>query len=371
MSEPLVTVVTPFYNSAPYLAECIESVLAQSYQRFEYILSDNCSTDGSSEIAEKYSRLDSRIRLIRQSRMLTQVEHYNSALAVISDESQFCKMVQADDAIFPECLKEMAKAFQISESIGLVSAFDLKAGIVRGSGFPYPQSTVSGREIARHYLRTGLPLFGSPTTVMYRSAVVRSTKPFFEESLLHEDTEKCMQILELWDFGFVYQVLSFLRVDDISISAGSRDFQPSALDHYIVVRRYAPKFCEAWESSQLIRKSKRAYYRVLAHKAIKSPDRAFWEYHRNGLKTLDETIDWPYLLLWVMGELLVAITNPGTTIARAFRLLKSKTGQKGEHSQENANRESARCVCKEGHGRSVQSDCGVPAAHKYGNPGGP
>ena len=62
MKPPLVSVVTPFYNSTQYLAECIESVLAQTHGEFEYILSDNCSTDGSTDIAESYARRDSRIQ---------------------------------------------------------------------------------------------------------------------------------------------------------------------------------------------------------------------------------------------------------------------------------------------------------------------
>ena len=47
---------------------------------------------------------------------------------------------------------------------------------------------------------------------MYRCSLVRSQSPFYDESLLHEDTEKCLQILEHRDFGFVHQVLSFLRL---------------------------------------------------------------------------------------------------------------------------------------------------------------
>ena len=120
VNRPLVSVVTPFFNTAPYLAECIESVLAQSYSQFEYILLDNCSTDGSSEIAATYASRDPRIRLIRGSQFLSQLPNYNRALAAISDASTYCKIVQADDWIFPECLQLMVQAFEQSESIGLV-----------------------------------------------------------------------------------------------------------------------------------------------------------------------------------------------------------------------------------------------------------
>src|SRR6516164_7302008 len=124
--RPLVSVVTPFYNTAPYLAQCIESVLAQSYPEFEYILVDNCSTDGSTEIAESYARRDPRIRLIRRSQFLSQVQNYNAALAEISEKSKYCKIVQADDIIFSDCLQQMVKAFAQSEKIGLVSSYSLQ-----------------------------------------------------------------------------------------------------------------------------------------------------------------------------------------------------------------------------------------------------
>ena len=118
MSQPLVSVVTPFHNTATFLAECIESVLAQSFTQFEYILVDNCSTDGSGEIAESYARRDPRVRLIRRSQLLPQVQNYNSALAEISGDSKYCKIVQADDFIFPECLKLMVGAFEQSSQSG-------------------------------------------------------------------------------------------------------------------------------------------------------------------------------------------------------------------------------------------------------------
>src|SRR5229473_6975187 len=122
-TRPLVTVVTPFYNTARHLAQCIESVLTQSYAEFEYILMDNCSTDGSAEIAESYARRVPRMRVIRCSEFVPQLKNYNRALAEISDASQYCKIVQADDYIFPGCLELMVQAFEQSKSIGLVSSY--------------------------------------------------------------------------------------------------------------------------------------------------------------------------------------------------------------------------------------------------------
>ena len=85
---------------------------------------------------------------------------------------------------------------------------------LEGFGYPFRAPIFPGREWARQYLRTGVWVFGSPTTVMYRSSVVRHPRPFYDESVLHADTEKCMEILKHWDLGFVHQVLSFCRADN-------------------------------------------------------------------------------------------------------------------------------------------------------------
>lgn len=318
MSTPLVSVVTPFHNTARYLPECIESVLNQTYSEFEYILVDNCSTDGSGDIAETFARRDARLRVIHRAQLLSQVQNYNSALTELSAASQYCKIVQADDYIFPECLRLMVQAFEQSESIGLVSSYDLKGDMVRSSGFPHDISMLPGKEMARLHLRTDLYVFGSPSTVMYRSALVREWQPFFQEKLLHEDTEQCLRILEHWDFGFVHQILSFLRTDNESISSGFRSFQPGALDDYIIIQRYAPKFLEADEAAARMRRSKREYYGVLAQQAIRLRGSAFWQYHEAGLTTLDQRLDWPYLALQVGRELLWMAVNPGITIRGAL-----------------------------------------------------
>ena len=101
MGKPVVSVVTPIHNTAEFLPECIDSVLAQEFRDFEYIVVDNASTDGSGRIAAEYALKDDRIRLFNTERLLTQVENYNFALARISADSKYVKIVQADDWIFP------------------------------------------------------------------------------------------------------------------------------------------------------------------------------------------------------------------------------------------------------------------------------
>jgi glycosyltransferase involved in cell wall biosynthesis len=329
-THPLVSVVTPFYNTAPYLAQCIESVLAQTYPHFEYILMDNCSTDGSAEIAETYARRDSRVRLIRCSEFLSQLANYNRALTQISDESEYCKIVQADDWIFPECLQLMVRAFKQSESIGLVSSYWLSGNDLCGSGFPPRTPMLRGKETVRWFLLADVIAFGSQTQVMYRSSVVRLNKAFFDVSFPFADILKCIEILEHWDYGFVYQVLSFTRKDNESVL--HEVLLPLAahpLAFYVMARRYAPVFMGAGEAASTIAKYKLRYYRALAKAALRLRGPAFWRFHKVGLKALGkEKHDWPYLAMLVSAELLWLASNPGMTTVEILRRLRRKIDSK-------------------------------------------
>jgi glycosyltransferase involved in cell wall biosynthesis len=322
MRHPTFSVVTPFHNTASYLAECIESVLGQSETDFEYLLVDNCSSDGSTEIAERYARADARIRMFRRPQVLSQVQNYNGALEQISANAEFCKIVQADDRLFPDCLRLMRTTFEQSHSVGLVSSYYLKGDVIFASGFPWRTPLLPGTEVARLYLRTGLFVFGSPSTVAYRATLVREQQPFYDETLLHEDTEKCFQILQRWDFGFVPQVLSFLRVgNESSQSLAVRHFCPDALDRYILVQRYATAFLEPGEAATLRRRVRRDYYRALSAEALRLKPSRFWAYHREGLATIGETLDRGALALGSLAELGRLGLNPGATASRLTRRL--------------------------------------------------
>src|SRR5947208_4941784 len=63
---PPLSILMPVYNAARYLRETIESLLAQPYQNYVVLISDNCSTDGSWDILQEYAHRDPRFQLTRQ-----------------------------------------------------------------------------------------------------------------------------------------------------------------------------------------------------------------------------------------------------------------------------------------------------------------
>jgi glycosyltransferase involved in cell wall biosynthesis len=148
-SEPLVSVLTPVYNGADYLSECIESVLGQTYGHFEYIIVNNCSSDGTLDIAMSYARRDPRVRVHSNDTFVEVIENHNRAFGLVSSASEYCKVVSADDFLFPECLERMVGLAEGNRSVGIVGSYQLSGKIVRWQGFEYPKPVFPGREICR------------------------------------------------------------------------------------------------------------------------------------------------------------------------------------------------------------------------------
>ena len=66
MLQPEISVIVPIYNAEAYLAQCVESILAQEYRNFELVLINDGSTDSSGEICKRYAEQDRRISVITQ-----------------------------------------------------------------------------------------------------------------------------------------------------------------------------------------------------------------------------------------------------------------------------------------------------------------
>lgn len=292
---PFVSVVTPFFNSAPYLEECVESVLAQKFEDFEYLLIDNHSTDGSSEIAHEFARKDGRVRVIKPPSFLPQVHNYNFGLSQIDSKAAYFKIVAADDWLFPPCLTEMVALAENNPSVAIVSSYRMREARVDGQGLHPSRRVLAGREACRLHLRDGVYLFGSPSTILFRADLLQSRKPFYETGRLHEDTEAVFEILRDRDFGFVHQVLSFSRQQLDSTMGARRGFVPDALDRLIIVSRFGSTYLEPEEYRASLRHATRWHYSVMAQawlqERVQPIAEGFWDYQRKGLATIGQDID--------------------------------------------------------------------------------
>jgi glycosyltransferase involved in cell wall biosynthesis len=324
----MVSVVTPFHNTAEYLAECIESVLAQDFTDFEYILVNNQSTDGSAEIAAAYAERDPRIRYTETDHLLPQLDNYNAALEKISASSVYCKMCQADDWLFPRCLTELVAFATEHPSAAIVNSFSMRGEELLNAGLPAVPSLLTGRGVCRRYFLRGEFVFGNPTSVLYDADLVRNRQPFFEPDRLHADTELCFEVLADADFGFVPQVLSYLRSREESISGGRTDLLPRDLDRMMMVERYASEYLTPEERDEVVDATRSAYYRRLGQRTLRAlvqrPDPGFWQYHREGLASVGQRLSYPRVGRAVAAELAIAVLSPGATVSALYRRFRGK-----------------------------------------------
>lgn len=287
-AQPLVSVVTPVYNGAKYLAECIESVLAQTYENWEYTIVNNCSTDGTLEIAQRYAQQDVRIRVHNNTQFLTALENFNHAFHQISPESKYCKVVHADDWMFPECIREMVQVAQDNPSVGIVSSYTLEGVRVKHGGLlPYPSTVVPGHEICRQSLMHSTYVFGSPSSLLIRSDLIRDRKEFYDPTFNQTvDQAACYDVLQDTDFGFVHQVLTFSRVHDETRTSASQGLNRLILEQLFLLEKYGPVYLSRQEHAKRLEHRMQSYYVFLGKCVFQRRGQKFWSYHKDKLEEL-------------------------------------------------------------------------------------
>jgi glycosyltransferase involved in cell wall biosynthesis len=318
-SQPLVSVLTPVYNGEKYLSECIESVLEQTYPNWEYVIVNNRSTDRTFEIAQTYASKDRRIRIHNNKEFVDFAANENIAFQQIASESKYCKMVHADDWLFPECINKMVELAEIHPTVAIVGAYGLRNERVSWDGLPYPSTVVPGKQICRNTLLGGPYVFGSPSSVLIRSDQVRKRPKFYNEENRHCDIEACFDVLKESDFGFVHQVLTFTREHGEAETRFSARFGTDYLGALEVLTKYGRTYLCEKEYDQCLRKCWISYYAFLGAKVFYNKDKNFWDYHKNALGRLGYPISVFNVAKAVAVYVLGLTANPLKTSTRIFR----------------------------------------------------
>lgn len=293
--EPLVTVITPVYNGAAYIGECIESVLRQTYTNWRYIVSDNASTDDTVAIASRCAARDSRVTVHENREFLGLIDNWNRALSCLDEDAAYCKVVHADDWIYPECLEEMVALARRNPSVGIVGAYrleELKPGLW---GLPYGQTVTSGFDICRDTLVKKVFLFGSPSNILMRADLVRRFDPFYDAGYLHADKEVCLRMLQESDFGFVFKILTFTRRHNESETSRSMVFNTRLSEDLLLFKQYGPRYFSDAEFADMLKRQIRGHYRLLGRAVFQRKNKEFWTYQAAILRKLGSQLSYVWL----------------------------------------------------------------------------
>lgn len=112
-TDGLVSVVMPMHNSAAFLSEAVESVLAQTYTNWELLIVDDASTDNSVEIANRYAEADERIHVFHNTNHIKMPSAPRN-VGTQEAKGRFIAFLDSDDIWFPEKLEQQLPLFEDS-----------------------------------------------------------------------------------------------------------------------------------------------------------------------------------------------------------------------------------------------------------------
>ena len=210
ISEILVFV--PTYNSEKYLRQCLDSVLQQTFQDWQCVISDDASTDKSVEIAREYEKIDSRFKVLTHEQNVGAANNWNRAKE--NNNSFATKILCADDYLLKDALQEQLDILQRNQTAIVFS----ERYIVFPSGkklhprLPKYASKISFNEAFKYYINLGRNIFGEPVTALFRTDLFVKSEGFYPKFEYSLDTSGYMAIARGHDVTFDNYVVGVFRV---------------------------------------------------------------------------------------------------------------------------------------------------------------
>jgi glycosyltransferase involved in cell wall biosynthesis len=299
-------------------------VLAQTFQNWEYIIVNNCSTDGTLDIANGYAKRYRRITIHCNNTFVNCEENHNIAFGLISTKSKYCKVVSADDWIYPECIRLLVEVAEENPSVGIVGPYQLCGSEVKWKGGPSDVECISGRAVCRLKLLEGLAIFGPPTSNLCRSSLIRNNEPFFQSKLPYADTCACYEHLQHSDFGFLHEILSIERIHNERVSTAADALYADAVASLEYVLKYGPIYLSEDELDPILKWSFAMYYRRLGGSVLKSKDKEFWRFHITRMRELGSPISWKKVAWATLNEIVDEMKSPKTGYKKLVQVLKER-----------------------------------------------
>jgi glycosyltransferase involved in cell wall biosynthesis len=151
-ARPLVAVVTPVYNGGAYLEATMRCVQQQNYDRLIHVIVDNCSSDNTSEIIDRFRSQRVELMTTRNDSLLPLRENWIKALCAVPAETSYVKILCADDLMRSDCIARFVEVAESDEKIEVVLCDDIFIDMVHRANLPSEQTVFDGIKIVGQML---------------------------------------------------------------------------------------------------------------------------------------------------------------------------------------------------------------------------
>lgn len=193
MNTPLVSVIMPAYNSEKYIADAIDSVLAQTYRNFELILINDCSADSTLDIMNNYAQKDSRITVV--SNEVNSGVSFSRNRTIRMSEGEYVAFLDSDDIWAPEKLE---KQISLANSNPQASLIYTASGFIRQDGkrvdfIMHVPDKISRKELLKQNV------ISCSSVLIKRSSIENVSMP---SDKMHEDFATWLTVLKKEPYAY-------------------------------------------------------------------------------------------------------------------------------------------------------------------------
>ncbi|HXF41557.1 MAG TPA: glycosyltransferase [Blastocatellia bacterium] len=326
--NPKVSVCIPTYNTARYLADAIDSVLAQEFTDFELVICDNASTDETPEICRRYT--DSRIRYVRFAELTNQAGNFNRCLNEARGE--FITLLHADDYFLPGFLADRVNRLDEQSEVGFVfgavqvvdsegDPISLKSQWTEDQFFPRG-------ELFRLLLSSCLIC---PPSLMVRRSITQKTAPFRRDLTWGHDWEWTLRLAENNAACYVARPLAAYREHDASGTAAILNAATNGRQERLILRETIERSAI---KNDLMRTVRRSAFQSLSRRHMYFADQALLAGRRSiTLKNLwYAALADPFMLTRPTFWALLVGSTGSTKLYGRYRSLRKVAGVPGTNS---------------------------------------
>lgn len=242
MNKKLVSILIPNYNYGHYLRNCLDSILAQTYQNIEIIFRDNRSTDDSFDIAYEYRKkfMDKGIFFFMAQNKYNFGSAVNSAKCNAESRGDYLMYLSSDDSLKPDFIEKCVNILDANPDVGLVMTHrdevDDSGNIVHTLPFYNESCIIPGEEQATVFMMAGIAV---PSQCMLRRSTLIKSGPdrSFTFSIAGDWFSNFVMACN-GDVAYIKEPLCYYRIHRGNETAESEYNLSGIFEHYQLIHTF-------------------------------------------------------------------------------------------------------------------------------------